>query len=286
MKKLLLMTLVSTIATSSAFAEDVYSDEFQTVHSAELYELKTDVFGAEVEELVPRMPNHFLTNSKSKAKKAVSSDDLDAEIKRQLEELAKGNAGKPTTKKPTTKKPTTSKGSSALDNATKVIKITKDLIALGKEVYDLVEKGRPVYNETSKAIRILPRQAGDDLSAALELQNWQMPTVKKYRYKLMNKRRKNVATVEYKVIFSAGGDLNGVGKYISGAQIKPTYVDVKWGWEFNATYVVQDILNLGTHESPVAAAVLMIDFHSKSVLSNRTENRMFAIDGLGNVTPL
>ena len=270
MKKLLLMAVVSTMSVSSVLATDIYSEESNAIESSALYEIKTDMFGTEIEVLVPNTKTIY---GLAKEKKDLTLADLEKEL------------GLKSGKKPPAKK-TTPKKEDLIDKSKKVIAVTRDFIALGKEVYSLVEKGAPVYIETSSAIQILPRSVGNDLRGSLDLQNWSLPTIKRYTYKLRNKGKKVVVNVEFAVIFTPGGDLEGVGKYISGAQIKPTYVNVRWGWKLTATYIVQSLVNRGTHENPVAGATLMIDFQSvnKFGLGNVTQNRIFAIDGLGNIT--
>lgn len=242
MKILLTVALVSSVVTS-ARAQDVYSDQFQTIKSYELTEITTDVDGSEKETVV------FTKEA----------PDFSEQF---------------------------NKGDNAISNVAGVIMVTKELLALGKEIYAIVEAGKPVVTMESEAIQILPRtEAGTDISP-MDLQGWKMPVVKKYRYAAKNYMNMEPVVIEFMLIFNYGGSLNGSGRYISGAQIKPTYVDVKWGYLLDATYKVQSIMNQGNSKNPVAAAVLMFDFNHKTVLQDRSVNASFFINGKGQAKSL
>ena len=105
--------------------------------------------------------------------------------------------------------------------------MTKELIALGKEIYAIVEAGKPVVKLESNPVHVLPRTSAGSTIEAIDLQGWSMPKVKRFRYEAKNYLNIKPVVIEFMLIFSYGGNHDGVGKYISGAQIKPTFVDVK-----------------------------------------------------------
>ncbi len=162
-----------------------------------------------------------------------------------------------------------------------VIMATRELIALGKEVYEIIKAGRPVTNVASEPIEVLPKDDSGEVVAAFDLTDWKKPIAKKYRVKTQNYLGMSPATFEFMIIFTYGGKLDGKGAYITGAQIKPTLVDVKWGYELNANFKVQTIMNQGKKDNPIAAAVLMIDYKISTVLQERSSSKMFHINGLG-----
>ena len=238
MKILLTVALLSSVL-NYATAEDVYSDQFQTIKSYELTEITKEEDGSEKETILFTKKAPEFAEQFNKRESTVNT------------------------------------------NVAGVIMVTKELLALGKEIYEIVEAGKPVVEMNSEPIRILPRtDAGSEIEP-MDLQGWRNPIVKKYRYTAKNYLNIEPVVIEFMLIFNYGGSLNGAGKYIAGAQIKPTYVDVKWGYELNATYKVQSIMNQGSAKNPVAAAVLMFDFNHKTVLQERTVNTSFFINGKG-----
>lgn len=164
-----------------------------------------------------------------------------------------------------------------------VIMVTKDLLALGKEIYKIVEAGRPVVNVDSDPFDILPKSdKGLDITP-FDLTNWKAPRARKYRINATNYMGIKAAVFEFIVIFSYGGKYNGRGHYITGAQIKPTKVNVKWGYNLDASFKVQTITNSGTKSEPIASSVISIDYIIKTVLQENRSSKLFYINGLGDL---
>ena len=162
-----------------------------------------------------------------------------------------------------------------------ILIVAKNLIALGKEVYKIIEAGKPVVTMESTPVSVLPKDEKGKPVSAFQLSNWSAPRVKKYKVETRNYMGMNPVSFEFMIIFSYGGKHAGKGAYLNGAQIKPTDVQVSWGYNLDATFHVQSILNQGTAEDPVAGAVLMIDYTIKTVLKEIKQNRTFFINGLG-----
>lgn len=241
MKELSLLTLMAVFITGAAQAENVYSDQFQTIQSVDLYEIELDENGNDVEKLVHSKP-----------------------IPNELEELI----NRPVQK----------------SDIGSIIMVTKQLIALGKEIYKIVEAGKPVVTLNSEPVQILPRDEQGATVEAFELSGWRAPRVQKYRVKTKNYLGMSPASFDFMLIYSYGGKYRGKGAFITGAQIKPTAVDVKWGYKLDAQFKVQSIMNQGSESAPIAGAVLMIDYNIKTVLQNRSDNKTFFINGLGQTT--
>lgn len=169
-------------------------------------------------------------------------------------------------------------------NAAGVIMMTKELIALGKEIYKIVEAGKPVVTINSEPIEVLPRDEDGTTISAMNLSGWKAPIVKKYRVATKNYLGMKPASFDFMLIFSYGGNDRGKGAYITGAQIKPTAVNVKWGYTLNAEFKVQTIMNEGAWDNPVAGAVLSIDYGISTVLQDQQHSKTFYINGKGQVT--
>ncbi len=165
-----------------------------------------------------------------------------------------------------------------------IIMMTKDLIALGKEIYKIIEAGKPVVTVSTAPIEILPRDEAGALIDAFQLENWKEPVSVKYRVKAKNYLGMNPIVFEFIVIFTYGGSYNGHGAYITGAQIKPTNLDVLWGFDFSAEFKVQTIMNQGTSVDPIAGAVLSLDYKVNTVFQDRQQSKMFFINGHGKIT--
>jgi len=241
MKIILSIALTLTYA-ASAMAEDVYSDQFQTIQSVEFAEIITDENGNE--------------------KEVILEDREAPKFEDQFEVYA---------------------GSSNKSDIGTIIMVTEKLIALGEKIYKIVERGRPVVDLQSEPIEILPRDDKGQAISAMQLHGWKAPISRKYKVTTKNYLGMKPASFEFMLIYSYGGQNRGSGRYITGAQIKPTSVDVKWGYKLDAKFYVQSIMNQGTEENPVAGATLMIDYKISTVLQDSTNNKTFFINGLGQV---
>lgn len=235
------LSFLFVLSSLNAVAQDVYSEQFQTIQEVELVSIEENELGEEIETVI-------------ESKKLPS--ELEVLINR-----------------PVTK-----------SSVAGVIMATKQLIALGKEIYKIIKAGRPVVTMTSEPIQILPRDEQGNTIAAMELAGWRAPRVQKYRVKTKNYLGMTPASFDFMLIYSYGGSYRGAGAYITGAQIKPTAVDVKWGYKLDASFKVQSIMNQGTDAKPIAGAVLMIDYRISTVLQDRSDNKTFFVNGLGQTT--
>lgn len=160
---------------------------------------------------------------------------------------------------------------------------TRKIIALGKEIYEIVKAGKPVVDIVEATpVEVLPHDNGVAIPA-VELSGWNAPVSKKYLLKTKNYLGMSPVVFEFMLLFSYGGSNQGVGAYITGAQIKPTRVSVKWGYNFSAKFKVQTIVNEGSMNDPVAGVVLMMDNTIQTVLQEERMSKTFYINGLGQV---
>jgi hypothetical protein len=232
---------LTLLVTNTVYAQNVYSEQFQTVQSVEVVEVIEADNGDEIETIVDERNATFFSSLKP----------------------ALSNKSNPT-----------------IPGA---LAATKEFIALGKQVYKIIEAGRPVVSSKSEPVQILPNDKSGELVDAFSLSDWSEPVVKKYRIRAKNYLGMSPATFEFILIFTPGGRFEGKGYYITGAQIKPTKMDVKWGYTLNAEFKVQSIMNAGSSKNPIAAAVLAIDYTISTVLQENTASRLFYINGLGKV---
>lgn len=240
--KLSIITLLPVyllLLSSSAMAENVYSDQFQRIQEVEFFELKESDEGEEIEVKIgsQKVPSLFHSLAKNQGQVKV--------------------------------------------NATGIIMMTRELIALGKEIYQIIKAGKPVVTVNTEPVEVLPRTEDGQTITAFELSGWKKPLVKKYRVKTKNYLGMAPASFDFMLIYSYGGAHEGKGAYITGAQVKPTAINVKWGYSLDVDFKVQSILNQGTAGNPIAGAVLMLDYKISTVLQESRNNKTFFINGLG-----
>lgn len=165
-----------------------------------------------------------------------------------------------------------------------VIGIAKDLVALGEQIYELVQKGKPTNTTEYAPISVVPRDPmTKEYVDPFELENFSMPIEKKYTTVVKNGSGSEVVRFEYMIIFSYGGSYNGAGKYITGAEIVPIKVNTKFGWDFNATMKLGGIMNNGTKENPVAGVNLTMKYQMNSWSSSFERNDVIYINGAGQI---
>lgn len=172
-----------------------------------------------------------------------------------------------------------------IDRAGKVISVARDLVALGEDIYKLIDKGRPHITTKYDPVSVVPRVDGQPVDP-METENWsRYPRVKGYQITYRNLYNIAVVTFRFKVMWGYGGSYNGKGAYISGAQIVPE-ADVLWGFDFNATMKVGGVQNIGTRANPVASATLLIEHNVSNILRSTTQVSTIVIDGKGKMRKL
>lgn len=166
-----------------------------------------------------------------------------------------------------------------------VIQIGRDLVALGEEIYTLVQRGRPVVSTQYAPISVLPNQNGRAVSA-MELEGWRMPVSRTLTINYKNVYGMTMASLQYKLIFAYGGSFNGRGAYITNAQLVPAEVYAFYGVDFNVEMRLSGITNQGSRANPVAGAMLQIHYKAATFMNTRERNDTYQITGLGAVQKL
>lgn len=169
-----------------------------------------------------------------------------------------------------------------IEQTGRVITIARDLVALGEEVYNLVNKGKPTVATKYSPISIVPKIAGQPVDI-LETEDWKMPKKKNFKISYYNKYKMEVVEFRYSVMWSYGGKYDGKGAYITGAQIIPDVVNVMWGFDFTATMKLGGIHNGGKRENPIAVASLLLEHTVGNMLSLKSRVDTFVIDGRGGI---
>ncbi len=164
------------------------------------------------------------------------------------------------------------------------IMIVDQLVALGKKIWPIIEAGRPVITTKFAPVYVLPVQVLDDQNLVLD--SWSTPKVARYKVVYENLFGMDVITFTFSVQYQAEGQLDGVGKYLSGVYVSADNVSVSWGFDFDAKTVVTAITNRGTLENPVAGLTLRLEYVAKSVLREIRSTASFHVTGNGTFQKL
>ncbi len=171
-----------------------------------------------------------------------------------------------------------------LERTGKVIAILRDIVALGEDIYKLVQKGKPTNVTDFAPISIVPKDpVSKEYIEPFDLEGFSMPTEKRYTAIVKNGMNKEVVHFEYSIVYSYGGSYNGKGKYLTGVQIIPSTIKTSYGWDFNATMKLSGIMNHGTKENPVVGAILVVKYQMNSLRTSFERNDSIHITGLGEL---
>jgi hypothetical protein len=172
-----------------------------------------------------------------------------------------------------------------IDQAGRVIKVAKDLVALGEDIYRLVQKGKPTNTIKYAPISVIPKLEGEPVDV-FATENWRTPRRHTYEAVYENLFGMEVVSFRYSVIYSWGGTFEGTGAYLTAAQIVPERVNTLFGYDFTATMKLGGIQNNGTRTNPVAAATLLMEYTVSTVMKTSHEVDSFHITGRGGFTKL
>ena len=163
-----------------------------------------------------------------------------------------------------------------------VISIAREIIAFGKEIYKIVEAGKPVINTTYAPISVLPfgTKYGKEITP-MNLSSWKAPKFVKFKVTYKNGYNQQVVDFTYNINMSYGGKFDGKGAYITNAQIVPENINVVWGYTFNAKMSLVGLTNTGTDEEPIAGATLVLSYSVSTLIKEDRNNITIFIGGDG-----
>ncbi len=170
-----------------------------------------------------------------------------------------------------------------VENVREVIGVAKDIIALGKEIYELVIKGRPVNVGEFSPISVVPRDPmTKEALDPFELEMCSLPVEKTFVTTIQNGGRE-VVKFAYQVVFVYGCSYNGRGKFIQRAIIQPLTTKVAYGVEFSANLKLSGIMNHGTKDDPVVGAMLTLQYKMNTLSQAFEKNDTIYLSGKGEI---
>jgi hypothetical protein len=152
-----------------------------------------------------------------------------------------------------------------------------DIIAIGQQVWKIVEANKPVVTTNTPVVHALPR----GLNCWAELDQWQAPKTESYQVVYKNGFGMEVVKFRFRLQYTYGGGKHGVGKYLANVTVMPAELNVIWGYTFNADVQVGQTVNLGTHEDPVAGIQMDVKWQVKTVLKESDNSFHFFVQGDG-----
>lgn len=129
-----------------------------------------------------------------------------------------------------------------------------EIINAGLEVWNLIEQGRPSGQLQSSEASALPQS----MEAREFIQGWQGPVINEYRLVYRNKLGIHVVDFRFSLSFLYGGHIEGKGRYLKSIRVIPVHVQTLWGYKTSARASVPSLVNLGSHDAPIAGAEILI----------------------------
>lgn len=155
------------------------------------------------------------------------------------------------------------------------------IINLGQKIWGLIQSNKAVVNAKTQSASGLP--AG--IKCWDQLENWRPPRSEVYKVSYANAFGFNVVDLEFALIYSYGGQVNGVGAYLTNATVQYRKLDVSWGFTVDANVEVPMVTNVGKSSNPVAGMELTVRWKIDS-LSHTERTESFFIFGDGRPTQL
>ncbi len=169
-----------------------------------------------------------------------------------------------------------------LDETTHANLVLDQIINFGKKIWGVIESNKPVVNVSIDSANALPQGANSWLAVA----GWKAPVSKLYKVTYANLLGMTVVEVSYRILFTAGGNVNGKGRYLSHVSVAPAKISAAWGYSLDVKAFVPSVTNAGTHEDPIGAAQLQVEWKVNTVMKSEQGSQSYYIRGDGEFMDL
>ncbi|MBY0470582.1 hypothetical protein K2X30_05385 [bacterium] len=156
------------------------------------------------------------------------------------------------------------------------------VINMGKKIWDIVESNRPVVDLKTDVANAVPQ----GITSWQDLGQWQAPRSKVYTLAYKNLYGIEVIRFDYRVLYTAGGSYNGVGRYLANVSIVPGEISVAWGYKFAAKNSVASTLNVGTKQNPVGGMEMIINWSIDTPFKHTQSSGSYFVQGDGKFVDL
>jgi hypothetical protein len=170
-----------------------------------------------------------------------------------------------------------------LEQAERVIASMRDIVAVGREIYELVKDGRPVLSMRHSPINVLPiNPATRQVIEAWELEGASLPVERTFETRI-KQGPLTVATFRYRLQYSSGASFNGAGKYLTNVTVEPVHVRANFGWSVSSNLKLVGLINHGTRTNPVVGATMQVRYSGRSLMLAFEKTDTIHITGRGEV---
>lgn len=153
------------------------------------------------------------------------------------------------------------------------------IVAVGEKLWKLIEMGRPVVSFKAPVVHALPPT---NLCWS-DLEKWQAPKSTLWETVYRNAFGKQVVRFRFRLVYTAGGSLDGKGKYLANVTVQPANLEVSWGYTFNAETTVGRAFNTGTKDDPIAGLQIAVGWNIKTLVKDGMVTENFFVQGNGDV---
>jgi hypothetical protein len=160
--------------------------------------------------------------------------------------------------------------------------IFDQIVNLGQKMWRLVEEGRPVVSTRWATASALP----EGIQNWFSMSGWDNPRARVYRVEYKNLYGITVVDFSFRVTYTAGGSFQGKGQYLSRVSVEPASVLVRWGYQFDATAEVANVVNVGSSSSPIGGMELLLRWKVSTVMNEVEQTASYFVRGDGAMVDL
>lgn len=156
------------------------------------------------------------------------------------------------------------------------------VINTATKVWKILDKARPVVNIKKFQANALPSALTD----WKEMSGWLPARSRTFLFSYRNAYGFEVIRIKYQVVYTAGGQFHGRGRYIGQVTVIPVEVNALIGHKADVTVSVDATYNLGTEQDPIAGMTMSVECLKSSMPFLSNISHVFEIDGWGNLRRL
>lgn len=131
--------------------------------------------------------------------------------------------------------------------------VLDQIVELFGKIMKIIEENKPVVDVRTDYFTAVPAGTRENWDM---LAGWKAPKGDVYELTAKNGFGARVVRLRWQVLRTYGGQVKGgKGRYLTGVTIEPLIVDVAWKYKVTMTADAppSTVVNIGTHEDPVAA---------------------------------
>eukprot|EP00451_Oxyrrhis_marina_P005868 CAMPEP_0204304624 /NCGR_PEP_ID=MMETSP0468-20130131/84508_1 /ASSEMBLY_ACC=CAM_ASM_000383 /TAXON_ID=2969 /ORGANISM="Oxyrrhis marina" /LENGTH=464 /DNA_ID=CAMNT_0051283949 /DNA_START=65 /DNA_END=1460 /DNA_ORIENTATION=- len=152
------------------------------------------------------------------------------------------------------------------------------VVEIGKEIYQAIEDNQPTLNTTIDWAGAVPK----GVTEWTQLENWQGPAQSdSYYVEFKNGLGKKLTKFAWQFVWKYGGDMNGVGKYVTQAGI-----DIDTSYAYLSEHLDVEVkslkpVNYGTSDAPVGGVDIQVSVSSHGLFEKTTKVCTMTVKGDG-----